>query len=238
MAAGAPTIVARTGGLAEIVEGTGAGVLFEPGNHIALANCIAEVLEPPGGCRRHAHQGGGAAGRPVHLGRDRRDHARRVQKGQARLSSRPGPGRPAPTRLARMRAVRQFNVVPAIPAPLAALSSLANNIHWTWDRRTQALFARLDPELWESSGHDPLRLIAGITAEPLGRTVGRSRDRRRSPMRPPSAAGRRRSPSRGGSRGRRRQPATTRRLLLPRVRPHRDPAAVLAEVSASSPATI
>jgi glycosyltransferase involved in cell wall biosynthesis len=47
MAAGAPTIVARTGGLAEIVEGTGAGVLFEPGNHVALANCIADVLTHP-----------------------------------------------------------------------------------------------------------------------------------------------------------------------------------------------
>jgi glycogen(starch) synthase len=47
MAAGAPTIVARTGGLAEIVEGTGAGVLFEPGNHVALADCIAEVLTRP-----------------------------------------------------------------------------------------------------------------------------------------------------------------------------------------------
>ena len=47
MAAGAPTIVARTGGLAEIVDGTGAGVLFEPGNHIALANCIADVLSHP-----------------------------------------------------------------------------------------------------------------------------------------------------------------------------------------------
>ena len=47
MAAGAPTIVARTGGLAEIVDGTGAGLLFEPGNHIALADCIAEVLGHP-----------------------------------------------------------------------------------------------------------------------------------------------------------------------------------------------
>lgn len=47
MAAGAPTIVARTGGLAEIVEGTGSGVLFEPGNHVALANCIDEVLSHP-----------------------------------------------------------------------------------------------------------------------------------------------------------------------------------------------
>ncbi len=47
MAAGAPTIVARTGGLAEIVEGTAAGVLFEPGNHHELADRIAEVLADP-----------------------------------------------------------------------------------------------------------------------------------------------------------------------------------------------
>jgi glycogen(starch) synthase len=44
MAAGAPTIVARTGGLAEIVEGTGAGLLFEPGNHHDLADRIRQVL--------------------------------------------------------------------------------------------------------------------------------------------------------------------------------------------------
>jgi glycogen(starch) synthase len=44
MAAGAPTIVARTGGLAEIVEGTGAGLLFEPGNHNDLGARIEEVL--------------------------------------------------------------------------------------------------------------------------------------------------------------------------------------------------
>jgi glycogen phosphorylase len=62
-----------------------------------------------------------------------------------------------------MRAARQFNVVPAIPAELAALGELATNLHWTWDRHTQALFAQLDPALWASSGHDPLRLIAGIT---------------------------------------------------------------------------
>jgi glycogen(starch) synthase len=44
MAAGAPTIVARTGGLAEIVEGTDAGMLFEPGNHHDLADRIHQVL--------------------------------------------------------------------------------------------------------------------------------------------------------------------------------------------------
>jgi glycogen synthase len=47
MAAGAPTIVARTGGLAEIVEGTDAGLLFEPGNHHDLADKIQQVLTQP-----------------------------------------------------------------------------------------------------------------------------------------------------------------------------------------------
>lgn len=47
MAAGAPTVVARTGGLAEIIDGTGAGLMFEPGNHHDLADRIAEVLGNP-----------------------------------------------------------------------------------------------------------------------------------------------------------------------------------------------
>lgn len=47
MAAGAPTIVARTGGLAEIVEGTGAGLLFEPGSSSDLATQIERVLTDP-----------------------------------------------------------------------------------------------------------------------------------------------------------------------------------------------
>lgn len=52
MAAGAPTIVARTGGLAEIVDGTDAGMLFEPGNHHELADRIAEVIADPAAAAR------------------------------------------------------------------------------------------------------------------------------------------------------------------------------------------
>ena len=64
-----------------------------------------------------------------------------------------------------MRSVRQFNVVPAIPAPLQALRGLAGNLHWTWDRDTTALFERLDPVLWRRTGRDPLRLLAAISEE-------------------------------------------------------------------------
>ncbi len=47
MAAGAPTIVARTGGLAEILDGTGAGLLFEPGSAEELDSAIEKVLTDP-----------------------------------------------------------------------------------------------------------------------------------------------------------------------------------------------
>ncbi|MCB0985940.1 MAG: alpha-glucan family phosphorylase, partial [Ilumatobacter sp.] len=63
-----------------------------------------------------------------------------------------------------MRAVRQFNVVPAVPASLQALTELASNLHWTWDRETKALFHRLDPVLWKECQEDPLHLLAAITA--------------------------------------------------------------------------
>jgi glycogen(starch) synthase len=44
LAAGAPLVVARTGGLAEMIEGTDAGLTFEPGRPDDLANCIERVL--------------------------------------------------------------------------------------------------------------------------------------------------------------------------------------------------
>jgi len=44
LAAGAPLIVARTGGLAELVADTDAGITFEPGNPDDLADAIEQVL--------------------------------------------------------------------------------------------------------------------------------------------------------------------------------------------------
>lgn len=44
LAAGAPLIVARTGGLAELIGGTDAGLTFEPGNPEDLAHCVELVL--------------------------------------------------------------------------------------------------------------------------------------------------------------------------------------------------
>jgi starch phosphorylase len=46
-----------------------------------------------------------------------------------------------------------------IPEGLSRLPELARNILWTWRPQTQALFSRLDPELWESTEHNPIRLL-------------------------------------------------------------------------------
>ena len=47
MASGVPTVVARTGGLAEIAGGTDAALLFEPGNAADLALRIEQVVDQP-----------------------------------------------------------------------------------------------------------------------------------------------------------------------------------------------
>lgn len=64
-----------------------------------------------------------------------------------------------------MRPVHRFRVEPELPASLGALRRLANNLHWTWDRGLKDLFARLDPQAWEASGHDPVHALEMISLE-------------------------------------------------------------------------
>jgi starch phosphorylase len=42
------------------------------------------------------------------------------------------------------------------------LRELAYNLRWSWNHDTIALFRRLDSDLWESSGHNPVRMLALI----------------------------------------------------------------------------
>jgi starch phosphorylase len=48
-----------------------------------------------------------------------------------------------------------------LPTALAELHPLAMNLRWSWDPPTRALFERIDPELWDRVGHNPIRLLAG-----------------------------------------------------------------------------
>ena len=66
-----------------------------------------------------------------------------------------------------MRALRRFTVRPVLPETLAGLGVLAANLRWSWHPVTQDVFAAADPELWESVGHDPMRLLGGLERERL-----------------------------------------------------------------------
>ncbi len=64
-----------------------------------------------------------------------------------------------------MRAIRRFTVRPVLPAALAPLGELAGNLRWSWHPETQDVFAEVDPDLWESTGRDPVRLLGAVGRE-------------------------------------------------------------------------
>src|ERR1700676_327960 len=66
-----------------------------------------------------------------------------------------------------MRAVVSFVVRARLPEPLHPLIELAQNLRWSWDDRTQEVFRWLDPQQWDASGHDPVRLLGLVPAARL-----------------------------------------------------------------------
>lgn len=62
---------------------------------------------------------------------------------------------------------RQFTVLPALPAKLRRLQELAYNIWWSWNLDAVDLFRRLDRDLWESTGHNPVLILGTIAQERL-----------------------------------------------------------------------
>ena len=54
-----------------------------------------------------------------------------------------------------------------LPPALQPLGQLANNLRWSWHPETQDLFRAIDSELWESGGHDPVRLLGEVSSSRL-----------------------------------------------------------------------
>ncbi|MBP1605828.1 MAG: alpha-glucan phosphorylase, partial [Acidobacteria bacterium] len=66
-----------------------------------------------------------------------------------------------------MRPVKTFHVRPALPERLQALEELAYNLRWSWDHETIGLFRRLDRDLWEEAGHNPVLMLGSISQDRL-----------------------------------------------------------------------
>ena len=55
-----------------------------------------------------------------------------------------------------------LEVNPRLPSELARLEELANNLWFAWNRPARALFARLDPRLWDAVENNPKALLRGV----------------------------------------------------------------------------
>src|SRR5688572_12950761 len=58
--------------------------------------------------------------------------------------------------------LRTVQVTPVLPEPLKALEKLAYNIYWDWMPEIASLFHRVDPELWERTGQNPVALLGQV----------------------------------------------------------------------------
>ena len=61
---------------------------------------------------------------------------------------------------------------PSCPGHWPRSGDLATNLRWSWHPETQDVFAALDPELWRSSGHDPVKTLGAVPAARLRELAG------------------------------------------------------------------
>src|SRR5213076_707853 len=52
-----------------------------------------------------------------------------------------------------------YNVIPTLPAALEPLREMVFNLWWTWEPSARRLFRHLDPELWNRTNHNPVRML-------------------------------------------------------------------------------
>ena len=72
------------------------------------------------------------------------------------------PSVPQQTGNSLLRALSTFKILPKLPPALLPLSQVAYNLRWCWDHGAIELFRRLDADLWESCGHNPVLLLGSI----------------------------------------------------------------------------
>ena len=66
-----------------------------------------------------------------------------------------------------VKPIHSFSVVPSLPPALEALREIAYNLAWSWETDAIELFRRLDRDLWETCGHNPVLMLGNIEQEKL-----------------------------------------------------------------------
>jgi len=63
--------------------------------------------------------------------------------------------------------IRKFAVLPKLPEKLEPLKEIANNLWWGWDHDAAALMVRIDRDLWELEGNNPLKVLCKVPQKRL-----------------------------------------------------------------------
>jgi starch phosphorylase len=58
-----------------------------------------------------------------------------------------------------MPTFQTYNVTPTLPVALEPLREMSFNLWWTWEPSARRLFRQLDPELWNRTNHNPVRML-------------------------------------------------------------------------------
>jgi starch phosphorylase len=58
-----------------------------------------------------------------------------------------------------MPTFQTYNVTPTLPGLLEPLREISYNLWWTWEPAARRLFRHLDPDLWNRTNHNPVRML-------------------------------------------------------------------------------
>ncbi len=62
---------------------------------------------------------------------------------------------------------KNFSVIATLPESIGHLRDIAYNLWWTWNPELQELFARLDPQLWEDTSNNPIKMLERVSSDRL-----------------------------------------------------------------------
>ncbi|MFN8492964.1 MAG: alpha-glucan family phosphorylase [Caldilineaceae bacterium] len=66
-----------------------------------------------------------------------------------------------------MNFIGKLSVFPKIPESIARLHELAYNLWWSWEASAQDLYARIDPQLWAATTHNPVKFLRTVDQDNL-----------------------------------------------------------------------
>jgi starch phosphorylase len=61
----------------------------------------------------------------------------------------------------------RMTVFPIMPSRISRLYELAYNLWWSWHPEARALYRKLDPDLWEKVGHNPVHFLSELDPQLL-----------------------------------------------------------------------